>query len=1849
MYQLAGTGLLLPLNNLFTMNYSLSNQKGILFSVRFLTPVLFILFFISRSYGQGYIEHSRVIGSTAAQTTTELIVDGGYSYILGTTGGNDYPVTLGGAPTSGPGKSTLTKLDHQGNIVWSRYMPFPLSGLPSNIFTKMVLSNNVLFLLGSTNNTNVPTTNGTVGGGGGVDILFTKIDPGNGNLLHNGYLGGNGLDGRGDGVDLDLAVENGYAYITYLTSSSNIPVTAGQAFTLGYDRVIQKLDGSGNIVYSILTGRVNNASTILEVSSLKVESGIVTLAANIGATNNFITTDGSTHAGTNDIGIVRLDASGNKVFSKLLGGSTSDVNPVLAVNNGDIYLAAATQSTNYPVTDGSSRASNGHGIVLTKINSSGNLVFSGYRTGVNNITVGNVKPVIKFKNGSVYLSAYTASGTPTLPSTDGSAGSTILMKIDGTNGSLQFAVKSGQQRSSPGIGGFDMYIDDNGIYTTSPVVTMNNGATYVTDGTVQKSGFDIFVAKHSLSGQLLFGSILSPGSNVTFQVATENGKLYVSGAMLGGLAFPVTQAAAGTLNNSDLTWTEYAFCPAVPTNNAISPLTQNICQGGLVQGLTGDQVIFPSSLVPVIYINGVATEQTEIHPRYQWQSSTSATGPWVNIMAGTQKDYLPPTAAQTLYYRRLVLPPLGCGETPVSISPVAEIVVGANASPTVTNTIFNTCAGTGVNISLTANGGISPYTYSWDNGISSTTNAATVTPTANSVYTLTVTDANGCQQIGQAIVNAYTADAGPATATVCAGSPVRIGAAPPAGLNGVIYSWSPTTGLDDPTAAQPLATPTITTVYTLQMTVPISGGGTCTTNDNITVNVQAGPATANFAGANQATCKGGSLSLGTVAEGGITYTWTPGSYLSTVTTSTTTFNAGTNLPSSNPMIYTLTAAINGCTFTDQVQVAVLDVDAGDDYCGPRTVGTADKMPAIAGKTWLWEVVSGPGSITGATNTPTTTVSASATTTTYRVTVSYLGTSCSDLVIVDPCGPGACPTVEIDTIAVAGCPSTVLGGVSLRANPSNLDPAQWAYAWSSVPAGGLSTTTGNLVTLTDNIERDVTLTITRIDNPSVSCSHTIHVNDPSWSLPVFSAPDQTVCSSTPVSIGTTPVAGYLYTWQNVSAGDVNAFNPSVSPTVTTEYPVMVQDIGSGCLLLDTVKVNVKPLIVDPGSDWIACSNALVTLGSPAQPGYTYSWNPQVASYQNSTTYQSAMPQLLIATTQDFTLTVTDTETGCTDDSTVHITIDGSNTLPPMTNPTICAGGSATIGLPVMTGVTYSWSPSSGLSSTTVAQPVASPTSTQVYTLSITYYDAGGAPACTKTGSVTVFVQSPQITISDEAICPSGPLYNLSNGVTVTGATSYSWSPAILVTSPTTLSTTVNTNPSVPTTFILTATDASGCVSTASKLVSPINAAPEAGSSGFVCVGDSKTLGNSANSGILSWTVSPAIAGTLSPANGAEPVFTPAAADAGQTFTFTITQDIGGCINTDVVNVPVRSLVLPTMTAQTVCMNSSATIGVAPEQQVSYSWTPVTGLADPNAATTTVDNVTGTTVYTLTATDNFGCSATANAAVGVNPVAAPTVTIPDVTALYGSSGVPFLPQVSPMPADYTYNWTPGNQVNNPYIANATAIPAQVGTYTYNLEVTDENGCTSTALARLNVIQSSTLPVTLSSFTAIANACGVRLNWKVESVERFSAFVVERKGSGGGYKEINVIYHDPSRSQYKFDDVDPGNGDWAYRLRLVDQDGQFRYSSTVFAPVNCTAGEKLVIYPNPVNNHISIKSSKAVSSLTVLSITGQIMIKKEYRQTQPGLIVMPIEKQLPQGIYFLQVRASDGTTQNIKLIKE
>jgi hypothetical protein len=144
---------------------------------------------------------------------------------------------------------------------------------------------------------------------------------------------------------------------------------------------------------------------------------------------------------------------------------------------------------------------------------------------------------------------------------------------------------------------------------------------------------------------------------------------------------------------------------------------------------------------------------------------------------------------------------------------------------------------------------------------------------------------------------------------------------------------------------------------------------------------------------------------------------------------------------------------------------------------------------------------------------------------------------------------------------------------------------------------------------------------------------------------------------------------------------------------------------------------------------------------------------------------------------------------------------------------CTGGSVTIGgSPTAsggsgTGYTYNWSPSTGLSSSTVANPVASPTSTQTYSVTVT--DSLGDTSSPSSVTVTVH-PLPSVSVNSATVCAGSPA--TLTATTSAGSPSYLWSPGGATTASITVS------PASTTTYTVTvASGTTGCANTGSGTV------------------------------------------------------------------------------------------------------------------------------------------------------------------------------------------------------------------------------------------------------------------------------------------------------------------------------------------------------------------------------------------------------------------------------------------------
>ncbi len=140
------------------------------------------------------------------------------------------------------------------------------------------------------------------------------------------------------------------------------------------------------------------------------------------------------------------------------------------------------------------------------------------------------------------------------------------------------------------------------------------------------------------------------------------------------------------------------------------------------------------------------------------------------------------------------------------------------------------CTGTA---SVSASGGVKPYTYSWSSGQST----STVSALCAGAYTVTVNDAGGNSVSSTITITqpaAITVLTGASLAAVCAGSCSQLGTTATGGTGVYTYAWTPSAGLSATNIANPSACPSATTTYTLTLTD--ANGCTQLNSQNITVN-----------------------------------------------------------------------------------------------------------------------------------------------------------------------------------------------------------------------------------------------------------------------------------------------------------------------------------------------------------------------------------------------------------------------------------------------------------------------------------------------------------------------------------------------------------------------------------------------------------------------------------------------------------------------------------------------------------------------------------------------------------------------------------------------------------------------------------------------------------------------------------------------------------------------------------------------------------------------------------------------------------------------------------------------------
>jgi hypothetical protein len=1190
------------------------------------------------------------------------------------------------------------------------------------------------------------------------------------------------------------------------------------------------------------------------------------------------------------------------------------------------------------------------------------------------------------------------------------------------------------------------------------------------------------------------------------------------------------------------------------------------------------------------------------------------------------------------------------------------------------------CLGSGTTIGNLATGGTSPYTYAWlpTAGLSSSSVAQpTASPTTTTTYVVTVTDANGCQDADTVVVTVRpvpNADAG-TDKQICLGSGTTIGNPATGGTSPFTYAWLPTAGLSSSSVAQPTASPATTTTYV----VTVTDANGCQDADTVVVTVR--PVPNADAGTDKQICLGSGMTIGNPATGGtspFTYAWLPTAGLSSSSVAQPTASPATT----TTYVVTVTDA-NGCQDADTVVVTVRPVpnaDAGTDKQICLGSGTTIGNPATGGTspyTYAWLPTAGLSSsnVAQPTASPTTT-------TTYVVAITDAnGCQDADTVVV---------TVRAVPNADAGTDKQICSGTSaVIGNPATGGTAPYTYAW--LPTAGLNSSSLAQPMASPTVTTTYVVTATDANGCRAKDSVTVEILT---SPTADGGNDKEICSGSNTTIGEPARGGvgpYAYSWTpptDLSASDIP--QPIASPTITTKYAVVVTD-ANGCRDTAEVLVKVNPLpLADAGSDMELCRGQKVAIGRLATGGtapYSYAWSPPDGLSDQSVARPTAGPS---ATTR-YSVTVTDAK-GCTSTDDVLVSVHESPIADAGVDKTIASGGSTVIGQPASGGTppySYSWLPFTSLNARNIAQPIASPTKTTIYSVLVT--DSHG---CMDEDTVVVFVGGLPAADAgaDKQIC-SGSSVQIGNpAVGGTPPYTYSWSPSTGLSAAD--SAQPIASPTLTTMYTVTITDAVGGTDTDSVLVT-VFPTPSifAGNDTRICSGASTVIGSPATGGTAPYTYSWTPQAGLNAADVAQPTASPSSTT---TYNIVVT-DANGCISSDEVVVTVnRGPIADVGADKETCEGTGVMIGnvaTGGTPPYSYAWSPATGLNAVDVAQPTA-NPTVTTSYTVTVTDANGCS-DIDGPVIVTVYTRPTPQISGPTIVCAGTS-----------SDYSVSYTAGNtylwQVSGGTLASGatdTIVTVAWGTTGGgSVSINEQNTHCSATDSRSVVFTDSLKPqITILGSPRLCEGESVSLDagagyryyqWSngshtrtinVSQAGSYSVYAENSQGCRGTSDPVVImVFPRPQKPGI----TQNGNmlstalGSWryawslngvvvsgqtqnvliatqsgTYRVAITDTNGCTSESDPLDVIINAIATlpqpTALELFPNPTTGELTVRVPAAIGNaiyLTIVDLLGRIIIEKaDVVSTSPYECILHIPA-VNRGTYVLVVRS--GRSQYIRM---
>lgn len=943
--------------------------------------------------------------------------------------------------------------------------------------------------------------------------------------------------------------------------------------------------------------------------------------------------------------------------------------------------------------------------------------------------------------------------------------------------------------------------------------------------------------------------------------------------------------------------------------------------------------------------------------------------------------------------------------------------------------------------SLNSFGNDLQYMWTFSNGVTSTeaNPLVTVLNSGELTVTLKVTSENDCddettETIDIQLVELNLAD----TLILCRGDSVALN---PGGNPDYVYTWTPADGLGAVDVANPMASPSETTVYTVTV-LNLAGADTCALTDQVTVFV---PADIEFDLGDDITTCGEDVVLSPQSSVDVSISWSSAQEGDLGTSPSITIN-----PFRTDTIYAKATDEFGCMDMDTIVIIDQGVDVSTDPIGTLTacadleatisvVNLDDEDQLTISWTPLSNIISGANEATA-----TVSVSEAEGAVDFTAIISNQN-SCNDTV-----------TVRVEVVPFeADLRDTIFAcfGEPTPINPDFIET--YDYQWS--PTNDLDDPTADNPIFTGSASQTYQVTITD-DSNGVLCQTTAEVFvSVTPDIQLETEGDTALCEIVEVDLTATTVVNATIEWFD-DASPANKLGEGAAISVlpelgTNTYMAVATANMSGCTDTSLLVITVNDITANlPDTLIRVCANQPTPLNPNGDPTLQYVWEP--TTDLDLTTIGAHNP--IITTTSDilFNLTVTDPVTGCQLSQTVRVIAYPEINLATTGDTLLCEAVMLTLTASTDIATDIAWYDTPMLDT-----PFDQGNVVEVFPAegSMTYTAIATDPVsgCSDTSQVVVIVNDIRDALPDTAytICPNTPFALNPNG---DPSLTYVWSP----TTDLDLTTNGTHNPVITTDMDVTLTvivsdPATGCELTQEVQITVLPAI------NLVTTGDTLacepidlilTASSDLDNVTFEWYESPDFSGDPF-ATGGEVAVAP----TGEITYFVRAMSEEGCVETGTVAVnrlPINASITPdlvfcepTETATIEVTNMSA------EQSLTFEWLPA-GIADPPGTDQIVIDPNVVNQVSVVLTNQLGCTDTlSTTAVVINLEDSLSISaVPDTILLEEFSTITVTGC-----ADCDYTWfPPSGEVTPDDAAQVTATPDEPGSNIYQVTVGDR-GCT------------------------------------------------------------------------------------------------------------------------------------------------------------------------------------------------